>query len=967
MEDISFTVWKDPATQELPQTYYFDLDTNGDPIKLGDGSFGIVYRVRKSKQSTVPGDHAVKIFYLGEDIEDRFWLELNFMENIRRTASEKKIDRSVLVGVLEPDGGTAKFRESNAYQELFAKKFPDLKISSHAIVMGRYDGTLKDLLENKVPGAEYSGYEMLRQIPVNERIKWILPFIEASIAGLRTLYIDSNAHLDQKPANMFYRKQGAEFVVVIGDMGYLNPKNDHSLEIKTIDPLDEFRRRPMLGTLHYRSPEQKDNYELCDAAVRKIEGEEYLFELIIQDPKFNDSIIEKDDFVYFSKSQEKHPYYIASIEPSEKTGEKFTRIVIKDSGEGGRIREDEKTQVIIRKRQRLRTDLFGIGAIAYDLLTCGKSPERFYERIRIWDNRHTSITEIMERYRRVASFNSSEPQSQHIFESLNFGTQYANGVMVQFILRCMLYNSPGTFFNSVAEKAAANGGTATKNEKDERARDQEVLAELHNEFRKEFEEDLNKNSKMGNPIVFQVKPPIVADPNEPLKLSTLLDIIQKSELNHFVERYMLGAHYVQQILYYISAIFDIEPPFYFSEFNPENIVDSRDSRDARNQKTDLSTPYVAFSDDEDYFKTLQDYKLHIKLKTYPNSFFIPDYLVHIHRPVQLDIAQENPDANRFGFCFVSKSYPYDEVKPGDWILARKKDNNKNELYKIVAVDKRKQVLDLRFFDINAKNIDESKTLSLNTPGLEEKDPFVYFKEIDRQEYYLQILGIYVHQFFFAGLNSGSLNSLPPFVEMRNIEAFLHPKDRFSCKNPEEFVAAYNPSSATQREVVNVMVKLVNLYTRLIFSQLDNSFYKRKDKAETPNKPIRSILADIHAAFDDIRKDIETMLKVDFKYLERVQHLKPMLKRSIQNEPLAAGPDLQEDWAIVQTANERIAANFPTDFEFEEVLKNLFVHQPWKPPITINPVETPAPPEPEPEPSLIDSLLGKVFGNKPDKP
>lgn len=962
MKDISFTVWKDPATQELPQTYYFDLDADGDPVKLGDGSFGIVYRVRMAKDSKVDGDYAVKIFYLGEDIEDRFWLELNFMENIRKKAAEKNIHRGELIGVLEPRGGTAKFRESDAYHELFAKKFPDLKISSHAIVMERYDGTLKDLLENKVLSAEYSGYEMLRQIPVNERIKWILPFIEASIAGLRTLYIGSNAHLDQKPANMFYRKKGADFEVVIGDMGYLNPENDRSLEIKTIDPLDEFRRRPLLGTLHYRSPEQKDNYEICDAAVRKIEGEEHLFELIIQDPKFNDSIIEKEDFVYFSKSQEKHPYFIATIEPSEKTGHKFTRIVIKDNEEGGRIREDAKTQIVIRKRQRLRTDLFGIGAIAYDLLTCGKSPERFYERIRIWDNRHTSITEIMERYRRVASFNSSEPQSQHIFESLNFGTQYANGVMVQFILRCMLYNSPGTFFNSVAEKAAANGGVPAKSEKGENSRDREILAELRDEFVKEFREYLREDRRMDNPIVFRVKPPTVTDPNEPLKLSTLLDSIQKSDLNHFVERYMLGAHYVQQILDYISAIFDIKPPFYFSEFNPENIVESRSSRDARNHRINLNTPYVAFSDEDDYLKTLQDYKLHIKLKTYPNSFFIPDYLVHVHRPIQLTAEQDNPVANRFSFCFVSKSYPYDEVKRGDWILARKKDNNKNELYKIVAVDKHKQTLDVRFFDIKTKDFIENKTLT-GIADLEEKDPFVYFKELDRKEYYLQILGIYIHQFFFAGLNGASMNSLPAFVEMRNIESFLHPKDYFSCKDAGEFVAAYNQASATQREVVRVMTKLVNLYTRLIFTQLDNSYYKKGDQDA---KPISDVIAEIKVTFADIRSDIEKMLRVFPTFLERVQHLEPMLKKSIQNEPLEVHTELQRDLDTIKAANERIAADFPTDFEFEEVLKNLFVHRPWKPHITINPVEPPPAPEPEPESSFIDSIFGKVLGNKSKK-
>ena len=47
-----------------------------------------------------------------------------------------------------------------------------------------------------------------------------------------------------------------------------------------------------------------------------------------------------------------------------------------------RGREGEQTQVVFLKRQEYRTDLFGVGAIAFDLISCGRSSERFYESIR---------------------------------------------------------------------------------------------------------------------------------------------------------------------------------------------------------------------------------------------------------------------------------------------------------------------------------------------------------------------------------------------------------------------------------------------------------------------------------------------------------------------------------------------------------------------------------------------------------
>ncbi|HND88896.1 MAG TPA: hypothetical protein PK971_11240, partial [Saprospiraceae bacterium] len=570
MQHYSFTVWKDPNTGQLAQTYYFDLDEDGNPIKLGDGSFGIVFRVRDQPDSKVKGNFAAKIFYEGEDIWERFHLELTFMDKIREIAINKEVNRSELIDVLEPKGGSPKFQESDAYKGLFSNRFSDLKISPFVIVMERYDGTLKDLLENKSPQTNLTGYEVLRSMPVNDRIKWTLPFVQACINGLRTLYVGDNAHLDLKPANMFYKVEGNEFRVVIGDMGYLNPQNDRTIESKTTHAQDDFRRRPLLGTLHYRSPEQKDNYEICDASVKKIG--DHTFELTIQDPKFNDSIIERDDFVYFSKSQEKHPYMIVHIERSgdEKQKQKYTRIVLNDADSEVGIREDDKTQIVIRKRQRLRTDLFAIGAVAYDLLTCGQSPERFYERLRIWDNHNTSIEEIMSSYGRVASFNSSEPQAQHIFESLNFGTKYAHDKIVRFILGCMLYNSPGSFYDLAyrqlkKEEEMSDTRGKTKREDNDPIYpltiDEKILCDLRSKFIDEFSDYLRENCRMGNPIVFRERPAGAVNTDENLRLSNILDIIQGSTADHFVERYMLGVHYVQQLLDYVSEIFDLRSPF----------------------------------------------------------------------------------------------------------------------------------------------------------------------------------------------------------------------------------------------------------------------------------------------------------------------------------------------------------------------------------------------------------------------
>src|SRR6476661_5985194 len=54
VERYSFTI-----NEVDTQTFWFEVDSNGKLIKLGDGSFGVVYRVRD--RNGVP--HAVKLLY----------------------------------------------------------------------------------------------------------------------------------------------------------------------------------------------------------------------------------------------------------------------------------------------------------------------------------------------------------------------------------------------------------------------------------------------------------------------------------------------------------------------------------------------------------------------------------------------------------------------------------------------------------------------------------------------------------------------------------------------------------------------------------------------------------------------------------------------------------------------------------------------------------------------------------------
>ena len=244
---------------------------------------------------------------------------------------------------------------------MFQPQYGNIKVSDFAIVLPRYDGTLKDLLETR-GGNSLTGYEALKQSDFESRMAAILPFVKAIVKGLQALYTGGHAHLDLKPGNIFYRKTAPDdFEVVIADIGFINPitlKSD--VNTKIIDSI-AYNNIQRLGTRHYRSPEQKDYSDVCDAEIKIKEGEIYI---IVRDPKFRDTLIHQGDYISISKYESKSLYTIETFEKKDDSDEIVIKVKDIPPKERKLIEEEAKTQVVFYKRQYIKTDLFGIGAIA---------------------------------------------------------------------------------------------------------------------------------------------------------------------------------------------------------------------------------------------------------------------------------------------------------------------------------------------------------------------------------------------------------------------------------------------------------------------------------------------------------------------------------------------------------------------------------------------------------------------------
>ena len=469
-------------------TYYFVIDENNQPVELGNGNYGVVYLIHKGGNSKYPNKYAFKILYkyddseLNEVIKERFEAEIRSSNEIIDELENFNVRQ--IPGIVMTIDGTTEFLNSEAYKT-FTQLNSIERLSNYALVMELYDKTLEELLEDGigkyaiqnsklVPHQdiepiifeskakakayirqrikdrkeqknleskiyELNGYDLLSSLNFAERIATILPYLENITQGLRYLHKAGYLHLDLKPANIFNRELDSTLQSAIGDLGFLQKNH-----LKPESLLGKYNRLP-LGTLHYRSPEQKYFFDVANVEIDR--GTET--RLIIRDPIFRDTIIEEGDYVIFGKHNDKS-YEIERISIElEKNAPVYIYLKPEENDEFY-LKPCKRNQAKFYKIQGKRTDLFGIGAIAFNLITCGESPERFYESIRKYDTQDSTVAELIGKYESVYSFESSEPGLTKIFEPFQDknSSEYVPRQIVELILKCMLYKSEDTFYNA---------------------------------------------------------------------------------------------------------------------------------------------------------------------------------------------------------------------------------------------------------------------------------------------------------------------------------------------------------------------------------------------------------------------------------------------------------------------------------------------------------------------------------------
>ncbi|MEM9216581.1 MAG: hypothetical protein AAGD25_19815 [Cyanobacteria bacterium P01_F01_bin.150] len=897
--------------------YYFEQDGNNKLIKLGDGTFGIVFA---AKSKTHPSKKlAVKIFYeplpsteikiirkLEENLnsktdsgftnivtnsaETRFQAEIKSARLISDNLSKKECDSGFThpAGVVEVLGGTDSFYSSEAYLAL-EHEFTGYGISQYALVMERYEKTLKQLLEENVSSCnrytvpssddalrvfvkeipvlskdalekciedavteskidsdvahslkesiyELTGYDILCRMNFNDRIATILSFIDGIASGIKTIHQADYFHLDLKPANIFIRNFDDEVKTAVGDLGFFDIQEENPLNFFDVSN----RETLPLGTRHYRSPEQKDYFDIADAEIRVCDGEESSIKLFIRDPKFKDSIIEAGDSVFLNKV--KGVCLIKEIKYNDFQGgfANFKKnapvevLLTCPPRIYEKIESDNRTQVIFFKKQRHRTDLFGFGAILFDLITCGESPELFYDSIRRYDVRTGDVQGIINSYVSVANFQSSDPGIVQIFEpfKLKFSpSEYAPREIVEIILRCMLYQCKGTYYREMPKKDVSSHilqylrslfAGQTPRFRNHRFVDQNVL----------WRGEIPKQS--GSPIdSFEKK---------------LKDLCKLSEKD-FPERLVQGIYYLGKLEKLVREVRDRPSNTtyaFFAEISPNNLIFKNDS------DKKLSFKYVLYKDEADYQRDLKNDSLYTKIGRTSGNPYVPYSFLNIRRTIHISQKSKNgtdkdPSVFHFQYEFIDASPYGDSIESKDWIVF----GRKKKLLKVERIDTLKKSI----FCQLCSGEDEYESFQES----DFNESLIFYKNIDPCVYYLEMLGNYLYHIFFVGMENNSL-SQPSFVQtLRTLD-----DNSICCRPVEDFTSGiplpgWIRQNDTHRKLARklklILSKLASMYFKLVFVNSHDSYYSSYSS-------IRERYLQVAHDIAEIKQEIALLLDVD---------------------------------------------------------------------------------------------------------
>ncbi len=398
--------------------------------------------------------------------------------------------------------------------------------------------------------------------------------------------------------------------------------------------------------------------------------------------------------------------------------------------------------------------------------------------------------------------------------------------------------------------------------------------------------------------------------NEPERLSAILLKIQEFGIDRFADRLVLGFLYFNEIFKYIDTQIFRKRKLYFAEFYPANLIKIKDEDLEYNVKYHLA----AFRTEDEYHNALLDGELQLGLFLDREEYFVPNYISYIRQPlVVLEEEQGSAETNRsqtgpakrLRYKFTTRSYSFDEVKKGDWILEYAEEKPV-ALYRIRQADR--QWLDLEHFRSKSK-----ETTEADKDTAPPRRSYIYYKKIDRLEYYLHILGMYIHQLFYYG-DSASNTDVLAFVEQVHIDMYRNPNKGYRVLPVQDLVQKLYPRNTSsaqgwEKEIFELLAALTRLYAQLSFHQAEGGFYEDLSGETDPEKQDQAI----RRIFSKLKSEILSIR-------EKIERLLGMTEFTLDNMGLPLPEEIANTRVISKNTREGMAESFPKEFNFVKVLE-----------------------------------------------
>lgn len=457
---------------------------------------------------------------------NRFGREKRISRSIR-LAFEGWVNQSVTaIPCVQTDYDTAQFRNSTMFDFLKKKAGSDHQaavenLSDYAIIMELCDETIEDLLDRNWEirreeqvrkdwsdraesiaqgdsesdvsiihhvqplsrelslhggslGPEsriVSGYDLLRSLRYSDRLVVAFPIIQGLAEALTPLHLSRNLHHDIKPGNVFVKRTPERFLVTLGDFSFVGSGVDQGTTEAVLKDAIE------TGSIHFRSPEQRDfnesayghvRHSLCcgdpgvsyEGTLDENERKDWVYVRIL-DPKFRSSPIGAGDVVVFPSDMRGFAYPVKKVHRAENHRDVWLHASASEFAK--LFSEETYTKVFLYKIPTVRSDLFGLGGVMFDLISGGDSPERFYEALRPFDLAGNSkespkdaqwLVQQYVRYQKNMSSNLRhpvEPGALNLFQHFTDEGDTAPKEIFEIIIRLMASNLPDSYY-MIAER-----------------------------------------------------------------------------------------------------------------------------------------------------------------------------------------------------------------------------------------------------------------------------------------------------------------------------------------------------------------------------------------------------------------------------------------------------------------------------------------------------------------------------------